>query len=70
MGWFPHPVTQEFETKVEGKVLKELHPVTYVNGLFHGSHLNWEALMKEAYVIYLSVKKLPFYITDADIIEK
>ena len=29
---------------------------------------NWAALTKEAYAIYLSVKKLAFYITDADII--
>ena len=60
-------LTQEFETEVKQKVLKELHPVAYVSGLFHGSHLNWAALTKEAYAIYLSVKKLAFYITDADI---
>ena len=60
-------LTQEFETEVKGKVLKELHPIAYVNGLFHGSQLNWAALTKEAYAIYLSVKKLAFYITDADI---
>ena len=60
-------LTQEFETKVKGKVLKELHPVAYVSGLFHGSQLNWAALTKEACAIYLSVKKLAFYITDADI---
>ena len=60
-------LTQEFETEVKGKVLKELHPITYVSGLFHGSHLNWTALTKEAYAIYLSVKKLAFYITGADI---
>ena len=53
--------------QVKGKVLKELHPITYVSGLFHGSQLNWAALTKEAYSIYLSVKKLAFYITDADI---
>ena len=58
---------QEFETEVKGKVLKELHPITYVSGLFCGSQLNWAALTKEAYVIYLSVKKLAFYITDVDI---
>ena len=34
-------LTQEFETEVKGKVLKELHPITYVSGLFHGSQLNW-----------------------------
>ena len=60
-------LTQEFETEVKGKVLKELHPITYINGLFHGSQLNWAALTKEVYAIYLSVKKLAFYITDADI---
>ena len=27
-------LTQEFETEVKGKVMKELHPVTYVSGLF------------------------------------
>ena len=47
--------------------MKELHPVAYVSGLFCGSQLNWAALTKEAYAIYLSVKKLAFYITDADI---
>ena len=60
-------LTQEFETEVKGKVLKELHPITYTNGLFWGSQLNWAALTKEAYAIYFSVKKLAFYITDADI---
>ena len=63
----PVSLTQEFEAEVKGKVLKELHPVTYVSGLFHGSQLNWAALTKEAYTIYLSVKKLAFYIADADI---
>ena len=53
-------LTQEFETEVKGKVVKELHPVTYVSGLFQGSQLNWATLTKE-------VKKLAFYIMDADI---
>ena len=60
-------LTQEFETEVKGKVLKELHPITYIRGLFCRSQLNWAALTREAYAIYLSVKKLAFYITDADI---
>ena len=60
-------LTQELETEVKGKALKELHPITYVSGLFWGSQLNWAALTKEAYAIYLSVKKLAFYIMDADI---
>ena len=60
-------LTQEFETEVKGQVLKELHSIAYISGLFCGSQLNWAALTKEAYAIYLSVKKMAFYITDADI---
>ena len=33
------------------------HPITYISGLFRGSQLNWATLMKEAYTIYMSVKK-------------
>ena len=43
------------------------HPVTYVSGLFRGSQLNWAALTKEAYAIYMSVKKLSFYLDSAHI---
>ena len=46
------------------------HPITYVSGLFHGSQLNWAALAKEAYAIYMSVKKLSFYIDTAKITVK
>ena len=43
------------------------HPITYVSGLFRGSQLNWATLTKEAYAIYMSVKKLSFYIDTAKI---
>ena len=46
------------------------HPITYVSGLFHGSQLNWATLTKEAYAIYMSVKKLSFYIDTAKITVK
>ena len=46
------------------------HPITYVSGLFHGSQLNWATLTKEAYTIYMSVKKLSFYIDTAKITVK
>ena len=46
------------------------HPITYVSGLFCGSQLNWATLTKEAYAIYLSVKKLSFYIDTAKITVK
>ena len=44
------------------------HPITYVSGLFKGSQINWAALTKEAYAIYMSVKKLNYYLEDARII--
>ena len=43
------------------------HPITYVSGLFKGSQLNWVALTKEAYAIYMSIKKLTYYLEDAEI---
>ena len=44
------------------------HPVSYISGLFRGSQLNWAALTKEAYAIYMSVRKLSFYLTNADVL--
>ena len=46
------------------------HPITYVSGLFRGSQLNWTTLTKEAYTIYMSVKKLSFYIDTAKVTVK
>ena len=63
-------LTQAHTSMVEGKTVTTDHPVAYVSGLFRGSQLNWAALTKEAYTIYMSVKKLSFYFTDADILLK
>ena len=38
-----------------------------MSGLFRGSQLNWAALTKEGYAIYMSIKKLCFYLTDVEI---
>ena len=38
-----------------------------MSGLFRGSQWNWACLMKEAYAIYMSIKKLAYYLEDADI---
>ena len=56
------------ETFLEYKLKQILHPITYASGLFRGSQLNWATLTKEAYAIYMSVKKLNYYLEDADII--
>ena len=61
-------LTQSHTTIIAGKSTITDHPVTFVSGLFRGSQLNWAALMKEAFAIYMSVKKLSFYLTDATIL--
>ena len=63
-------LTQAHTSMVEGKTITTDHQVAYVSGLFRGSQLNWAALTKEAYAIYMSVKKLAFYLTDADVLLK
>ena len=60
-------LTQEYEHEFEGKKRKILHPITYMSGLFKGSQINWATLTKEAYAIYVSVKKLDHYIQDAEV---
>ena len=60
-------LTQEKTHMVEGKETKLLHPITYMSGLFRGSQLNWACLTKEAYAIYMSIKKLTYYLEDADV---
>ena len=58
---------QEKTHMFEEKEVKILHPITYMSGLFRGSQINWACLTKEAYVIYMSIKKLTYYLEDADI---
>jgi transposase InsO family protein len=45
-----------------------LRPITYLSGLFRGPQLNWAALTKEAYAIFMAVRKLSFYIDGAKVI--
>ena len=52
----------------DGKSVITDHPVTFVSGLFRGSQINWTALMKEAFAIYMSVKRLSFYLDLAEIL--
>ena len=61
-------LTQPHTTVIDGKSTTSDHPVAFVSGLFRGSQLNWAALTKEAFAIYMSVKKLSFYLTDAQIL--
>ena len=61
-------LTQPHITTIDGKSTTTDHPVAFVSGLFRGSQLNWAALTKEAFAIYMSIKKLSFYLTDAQIL--
>ena len=63
IGW-AGVLTQEFE---DDKGKKKQYPICYVSGQFRGSQQNWAALTKEAYAIYMAVRKLSFYITDAEV---
>ena len=38
-----------------------------MSGLFKGIQLNWAALTKKAYAIYMSFKNQSFYLDDTDI---
>ena len=60
-------LTQEKTHQIEEQEVKILHPLTYMSGLFCGSQMNWACLTKEAYAIYMSIKKLAYYLEDADI---
>ena len=63
-------LTQPHMMTIDGKSTTTDHPVAFVSGLFRGSQLNWAALRKEEFAIYMSVKKLSFYLTDAQILFK
>ena len=60
-------VLTQAHTHVVDEVEKEIHhPVTYVSGLFRGPQINWAALVKEAYAIYMAARKLHYYISNSD----
>ena len=61
-------LTQEYEYEDEGKHKKIHHPITYASGLFKCSQINWATLTKEAYAIYRSVRKLTYYLEDANVL--
>ena len=60
-------LTQAYNYDKESKKITINHPITFASGLFKGSQLNWAALTKEAYAIYMAVKKLNYYLEDAEV---
>ena len=61
-GW-ARVLTKRHMSTVDGKGITIDHPVLYVSGFFCGIQLNWATLTKEAYDIYMSIKKSTFYLT-------
>ena len=59
-------LTQAYTYKKEGKEFIIHQPITYISDLFKGSQLNWAALTKEAYAIYMVARKLDYYLRDAE----
>ena len=57
-------LTQGYQHKDEKGVKAVQHPITYINGLFRGPQINWVALVKEAYAIYMSTRKLDYYLDE------
>ena len=57
-------LTQDYKsTDIKRNKCATLHPVAYVSKLFRGNQLNWAVLTKEAYAIYMCIKRLTFYIS-------
>ena len=63
IGWSGVPTQGHLDEKGKAKN----HPICYISGQFRGSQLNWAALTKEAYAIYMSVRRLSFYVTDTEV---
>ena len=63
IGWSGVLTQEHLDKKGKGKN----HPICYVSGQFRGSQLNWAALTKEAYAIYMSVRRLSFNVTDMEV---
>ena len=58
-------LTQSYQHKDEKGVKEIHHPITYISDLFRGPQINWAALVKETYAIYMSARKLDYYLDEA-----
>ena len=62
---YEHPEIKT--TSKKQKIKTVLHPVAFVSGGFRGSQLNWAAMTKEAFGVYISVRKLSFFLQESDV---
>ena len=59
-------LTQMRGETTENQLVNIQHPITYVSGMFQGSEINGTALTKDAFPIYMIIKKLAFCLRDVD----
>ena len=52
---------------MKGKEIKSFLPITYVSEIFVSYQKNWATLTKEAYGIYMTFKKLSYYLYDSEV---
>ena len=60
-------LTQKKVLKINSEETISLLLITYLSGLFVGSQKNWVNMMKEAYVINMTFKKVSYYLYDAKV---
>ena len=60
-------LTQEHASVIDEKEVTANHLVSFVSGMFHGSQLNWAAMTKEGYAIYMTITKSTSYLTGQEI---
>ena len=63
-------LTQEHTSLIDGKTLKHQQSIIHVSGLFQDNQPKCETLTKKDYAIYMTFKKLSFYLADAVITSK
>ena len=61
-------LTQERTTRINDKEISDQYQITYTSGIFTGFQKKWATLTKEADTIYVTFKKLSYYLYDAQVI--
>ena len=61
------PVQYAEQTKDYGTKIEIPYPITYQRATFQGSQKNWSTWTKKAYAIYVSFKKVVFYLIEAHV---
>ena len=61
-------LTQEREIETPKGREKHFLPITFHSGTFQGSDMNWAAFQKEASAIHRGIKRMSFYLYEADVI--